>query len=252
MFEFDFNPVNCISALTTPTRFARVSSQRHSNGTTKPIAFATNTVPNSSPRRLVEFSRSALKSNLDVLLSDGADTVIDLRCDAYGHGTDWVETAARAAGFTSFLTDDHPAIEIPPSAGTHYGTSAGDRVGIVSGEIVSIKTIDAGEPVSYGNTLIASRESSVGLVSLGFADGLPRAGSNLATMTVDESVVPVVGRIAMDQCVVDLTGLSTVIGSIARTWDSLDSVREWSAAANRDPLSLVSGLSWRVQRSWTA
>ena len=252
MFVFDFNRVNCIFALTTPTRFARVFNRLHSNGTTKPIAFATNTVPNSSPRRLVEFSHSALKSNLELLVTGGTDTVIDLRCDAYGHGADWVETAARAAGFTSFLTDDHPAVAIPASAGTLYGILAGHRVGVVSGEIVAIKTIDAGEPVSYGNTWIAQRESTVGLVSLGFADGLPRAGSNLATMTVDGTIVPVVGRIAMDQCVVDLTGLSTAIGSIARTWNSLDSVREWSTAANRDPLSLVSGLSWRVQRSWTA
>ena len=200
----------------------------------------------------MEFSHSALKSNLELLVTGGTDTVIDLRCDAYGHGADWVESAAHEVGFTSFLTDDHPAIAIPPSAGTLYGVSAGHRVGVVSGEIVAIKTIDAGEPVSYGNTWIAQRESTVGLVSLGFADGLPRAGSNLATMTVDEYEVPVVGRIAMDQCVVDLTGLSIAIGSIARTWNSVDSVREWSTAANRDPLSLVSGLSWRVQRSWTA
>ena len=199
----------------------------------------------------MEFSHSALKSNLDLLLGVGADTVIDLRCDAYGHGTDWVEDAARAAGFTSFLTDDHPAVDVPPSAGTLYGTSAGTRVAVLSGEIVALKTIDAGEPVSYGNTWIAQRESTVGLVTLGFADGLPRAGSNRASMTVNGAVVPVVGRIAMDQCVVDLTGHSVIVGAIAQTWDSLASVSEWSTAAARDPLSLVSGLSWRVERTWT-
>jgi alanine racemase len=252
MFEFDCSRANCSSAHTTLTRSVTHCSQLLWNGTTKPIAFATNTVPNNSPRRRVEFSRSALDSNLAALAASSIDAIIDLRCDAYGHGADWVRDAAESHGFDSFLADDEPFAPIPSATTAIFGINGGARVATLSAEIVAVKHIAAGEHVSYGYTWTADRSSQLGLVSLGFADGLPRAGSNVATMTIEGHRVPVVGRIAMDQCVVDITDLSVTVGSTVSLWDSVDSIAEWSTCARRDPLSLVSGLSWRVERSWVS
>ena len=176
--------------------------------------------------------------------------MIDIRCDAYGHGSDWVSESARELGFSAFLTDDDPIAPIPESTGLTYGTEHGVRVAVVSAELVAIKTIPAGDSVSYGYTWTAPAESRIGLVSLGFADGLPRAGSNTASLTVAGHEVPIIGRIAMDQCVVNLSGVDAQVGDVVSTWETVESVTVWANAARRAPLSLVSGLSWRVERSW--
>lgn len=200
----------------------------------------------------MEFSRSALLSNLDLLDRNSVDPAIDLRCDAYGHGADWVRDAARERGFVAFLTDDSPRVPIPASTHDLYGSAGGVRVGTLFGELIALKSIAAGETVSYGNTWTAQRSTQLGLVSLGFADGLPRAGSNHASMTVGGVSVPVVGRIAMDQSVVDLTQLTVAVGDSVSVWDTPESSRTWADIARRNPLSLLSGLSWRVERRWVA
>ena len=209
-------------------------------------------MPNNSPRRLVEFSRFALDSNLAELARSLPDSVIDLRCDAYGHGASWVREAAVAHGFDEFLDDDRPYDEVPTCTGLLFGVTDGSRVATVTAEIVATKSIGIGEHVSYGYTWTAERDTRLGLVSLGFADGLPRAGSNRATMTLAGKRVPVVGRIAMDQCVVDITDVTVSTGDVATFWDSVESLKEWAQYSSRDPLSLVSGLSWRVERSWVS
>ncbi|MFM2412748.1 MAG: hypothetical protein RLZZ587_1081 [Actinomycetota bacterium] len=198
----------------------------------------------------MEFSRSALEENLRTLANE--DAIVDVRCDAYGHGAQWVHDAARDAGLSAFLTDDDPLAPVPQSTAVLYGISAGRRVAVLSGEIVAIKSVASGDTVSYGNTWAATRASTLALVSLGFADGLPRGGSNVGLMTVGAHTVPVVGRIAMDQCVLDITDISDEVSAVARVWDSAQSVETWATASRRDPLSLVSGLSWRVERRWTS
>lgn len=209
-------------------------------------------MPKSAPLRLVEFSRSALISNLQSILLSSPGFVVDLRCDAYGHGDEWVEENARELGLTAFLTNDDRLAPIPPGTATLYGIGAGKRVAVVSAEIVATKHISVGETVSYGNTWTAARPTRLALVSLGFADGLPRAGSNVASMSIAGQRAPVVGRIAMDQTVLDITDIDASVGMTAHVWNSTESISEWSSASLRDPLSLVAGLSWRVERSWLA
>lgn len=198
----------------------------------------------------MEFSRSALEENLRTLARE--DAIIDLRCDAYGHGEHWVAEAAREAGLSAFLTDDDPMAPVPQSTGVLYGVTSGRRVGVVSGEVVAIKSVVTGDTVSYGNTWAAQRDSTLALVSLGFADGLPRGGSNIGHMTIGAHTAPVVGRIAMDQCVLDITDIPADISEVAQVWDSVESLATWARASRRDSLSLIAGLSWRVERRWTS
>jgi len=70
--------------------------------------------------------------------------------------------------------------------------------------LVNVKRIGAGAGVSYGHTWIAPADTTVGLLPLGYADGLPRIAGNRATVRISGRDVPIVGRICMDQCVVDL------------------------------------------------
>ncbi|MBF4769064.1 alanine racemase [Nocardioides agariphilus] len=68
------------------------------------------------------------------------------------------------------------------------------------------KRIDRGEGVSYGRTWIADDATTVGLVPVGYGDGVPRHGSNAIEVAIDGVRRPVRGRVCMDQVVVDLGG----------------------------------------------
>jgi alanine racemase len=243
--------VNCSSALTTPLQFATLSSPPLSSGTTSQIAFAPSTVPN-SPRRRVQFSVDALRENLRRLTEGGPESlVVDLRCDAYGFGASWVRATAESVGCDKFLTDDNVLDPIPPTTSELFGLSAGLPVATLIGEIVAMKSINSGESVSYGYTWTAERPTLLALVSLGFADGVPRSGSNVTTARVNEVSAPVVGRIAMDQLVLDVTEIPAELGDDVQFWSNHDEIAAWAKSANRDALSLVAGLSWRVERDWS-
>ena len=70
--------------------------------------------------------------------------------------------------------------------------------------LAHVKGIGPGVGVSYGGTWVAERETALGLVPLGYADGIPRAAGNVASVAIGGRQHPIVGRVAMDQFVVDL------------------------------------------------
>ncbi|CAN5444076.1 alanine racemase [soil metagenome] len=81
-------------------------------------------------------------------------------------------------------------------------------------KIASIKRIAAGESLGYGRTFVTTRDSVIALVPVGYADGYPRGLSNCGKVSVNGSMVPVVGRISMDWTLVDVTDLpSAAVGS---------------------------------------
>jgi alanine racemase len=67
-----------------------------------------------------------------------------------------------------------------------------------------IKKIKTGDSVSYGRTWTANESTTIGVLSIGYADGLPRMASNKWQVVINGGVYPLVGRITMDQCCVDL------------------------------------------------
>src|SRR4030095_8895696 len=73
-------------------------------------------------------------------------------------------------------------------------------------QLVNVKQISAGAGVSYGLTWTAEAATTVGLVPLGYGDGIPRHASNRAWVGWSGTRVPVRGRICMDQFVVELGG----------------------------------------------
>lgn len=72
--------------------------------------------------------------------------------------------------------------------------------------IISIRTIGAGESVSYGRQYTADSSRQIAVISAGYGDGLTRNSENLEVL-VKGIRVPVIGRICMDQCMIDVTGL---------------------------------------------
>jgi alanine racemase len=73
--------------------------------------------------------------------------------------------------------------------------------------ITQLKAIPAGHPVSYGRSFIPTRDTTAAIVYLGYADGYRRCFSNRAKMKIGQAIVPVIGRVCMDQVILDVTGV---------------------------------------------
>lgn len=106
--------------------------------------------------------------------------------------------------------------------------------------LVVTRTIAAGAAVGYGNTFHAPREMRIGIVPLGYADGIPRALSNRGAFAVDGIRCPIVGRIAMNMTFVDITHAPrahvempvTLIGIDGEANVSADDWAHWAETIN--------------------
>jgi alanine racemase len=88
----------------------------------------------------------------------------------------------------------------------------------LTSQIISIRKIAKGEAIGYGSIYTADKETIVGVVACGYADGYPRSASN-APAAVDGVITKVIGRVSMDMLMVDLTDITSAkIGSHVELW----------------------------------
>jgi alanine racemase len=116
-----------------------------------------------------------------------------------------------------------------------------------------VKEVKAGSSVGYGGTAVLKSDTKLGVVALGYADGIPRNTNNLAGVFVDKKRAPIIGRVSMDQFVVDLG-----ITSNAKTGDEVIvfgdgsggeyTVDEWAKAANTINYEIITRIGPRVPR----
>lgn len=76
--------------------------------------------------------------------------------------------------------------------------------------VVHLKTVPPGTGISYGHTFVTARETRVATLPVGYADGYPRALSNQGHVIIRGQYAPILGRICMDQCMVDVTDIPGV------------------------------------------
>jgi alanine racemase len=79
--------------------------------------------------------------------------------------------------------------------------------------VIQVKPLAAGEPVSYNAIWSASQDTRVATLRLGYADGYPRALSSKASVLIHGQIKPQVGRVCMDQLVVDIGDLEAEVGN---------------------------------------
>ncbi len=86
----------------------------------------------------------------------------------------------------------------------------------VKSRIAAVRALPAGAKISYGCTATLERDSKIAVLPMGYGDGLPRCLSNKLEVLIGDKLCPVLGRICMDMCMVDVTGLPEVrAGDIA-------------------------------------
>ncbi len=135
----------------------------------------------------------------------------------------------------------------------HMGTGA--ELGLkpamkVKAEIHLVKDVKKGAPVGYSGVESTRQDTKLAIITMGYSDGIPRPTSNKAGVFVAGKRAPIIGRVSMDQFVVDLGidskakagDIATVIGGKGYSID------EWAAAAGTINYEIVTRIASRVPR----
>ena len=118
--------------------------------------------------------------------------------------------------------------------------------------VSTIKHYEPGTCVSYGRRWTAPRRTRMGVLAIGYADGLPRLCSNRCSFAAKGGFAPQRGSICMDMCMVDLTELPEVdVGSEVELFGPANSIYKLSDAAQTIPYELLCSVSKRVPRVYT-
>lgn len=116
--------------------------------------------------------------------------------------------------------------------------------------VASVKDVPAGTPVSYGCTHVLERDTRLAALTAGYADGLPRVCSDRLEVWLQGRRIPVVGRICMDMCMADVTGLDVHPGDEAEIFGRHLPAEEAAALAGTIQYELLCAVSPRVPREY--
>ncbi|MDD6090133.1 MAG: alanine racemase [Clostridiales bacterium] len=134
-----------------------------------------------------------------------------------------------------------------------YGDTSG-RLGLrpcmrLVTTVSTIKFYEPGTSVSYGRRYTTDRRMRMGVLAIGYADGLPRLISNKCCFAARGGFAPQRGSICMDMCMADLTDLPEVdVGSEVEIFGERNNIYKLSDAAQTIPYELLCAVSKRVPR----
>lgn len=135
-----------------------------------------------------------------------------------------------------------------------------DRFGLrqvmtLRARLTLVKDVPAGQGVSYGHTYVTDRATRLGLVPLGYSDGIPRHASSTGPVQAGDLRTTVAGRICMDQFVIDLgpdhpARVGDWVTLFGPGDDGEPSVQDWADAAGTISYEIVTRLGARVPRRY--
>ena len=116
--------------------------------------------------------------------------------------------------------------------------------------IAQIKKVSASETVGYNRKGVLQRDTIIGTVCVGYADGVPRRlGNGRGFMLLHNTLVPIIGNVCMDMCMLDITDLpETKEGDMVEIFGEQYSVAEVATRAETIPYEILTGISQRVKR----
>lgn len=121
----------------------------------------------------------------------------------------------------------------------------------LTGALIAVRDIDAGESVGYGGTWVAQRPSRIGTVSCGYADGYPRTAPPGTEVVIRGQRVPLAGRVSMDMLAVDLTDLPAArLGDAVELWGAQLPIDELAQACGTIGYELLTKVTGRVPRRY--
>lgn len=116
-----------------------------------------------------------------------------------------------------------------------------------------IKTLDAGEEISYGGTYTTTRTQRIATIPVGYADGYPRCLSNIGKVIINGKYAPIVGRVCMDQFMVDVTDIENIdveteVVLVGTQGDCTITMEEFANAAHSFNYEQICSIARRVPR----
>lgn len=115
--------------------------------------------------------------------------------------------------------------------------------------IVQIKEYECGETVGYSRRGVINRKSKIGVVPIGYADGLKRQlGNGNACFYVNGKAAPIIGNICMDMCMIDLTDIECKENDTAILFDENHSIERIAEACDTIAYEILTSISQRVKR----
>jgi alanine racemase len=116
-----------------------------------------------------------------------------------------------------------------------------------------LKWISKGNCLSYGRTFTARKKMKIATVTSGYGDGYPLSASNRAHVLIRGQLCPVVGRVTMDQCLIDVTGLSEVcvgdqVTLIGQQFQEKITAPDLAQQTGTIPWNILTSITYRVPR----
>ncbi|KIP93813.1 hypothetical protein RU09_05200 [Microbacterium sp. MEJ108Y] len=123
----------------------------------------------------------------------------------------------------------------------------------LTASVVHSSVVPAGTPVGYGGAYVTERATRLSVIGVGYADGIPRELAVGAAVAIDGIRCPIVGRVSMDQIVVDTGDVTPPRGTTAVVFgpegEAVPTVQEWARWAGSIPHTIVTGIGRRVERA---
>ncbi|MGN0065831.1 MAG: alanine racemase, partial [Nocardioides sp.] len=217
--------------------------------------------------RAADAARAGLIECVGVMGHLGCGDHVDASCHRDGVAT--YERALRTAARHGIrprlrhLAATSAALRAPLTHHTLLRTGAG-LVGIDPGRsgllrhsatleapVVQVRRVPAGATIGYGHDHAAPRTTWLGLVPLGYADGIPRSASSRAEVLVAGVRRPLVGLVSMDQCVVDLGPSAPAPGTVVTVFGGAKGaprLTDWAVWAGVLEHEVLTGIGRRVER----
>jgi alanine racemase len=123
----------------------------------------------------------------------------------------------------------------------------------VKARITQIKSLPAGTGVSYGHRFVADREMVLGVIGIGYADGIPRNLSDRMTVSINGQAVKQIGAITMDQIMLDVTDLpllqeGDVVTLLGQDGAQMITADDWAAQLGTISWEILCGFKNRLPR----
>jgi alanine racemase len=213
-----------------PTAIARVKSNPGVGAVTLMTHFANADDARGIAWQLERFERSAGAEPLQRSLANSAAVLRYPQAHA-----DWVRPGIMLYGCSPFAEHIGADLDLKPAM-------------TLASEIIALRDLAPGETVGYGGAFIAERETRIGVVACGYADGYPRHAPTGTPVLVGARLTRTIGRVSMDMLCVDLSGVPEArVGTAVVLWGEGNPVENVASAAGTVGYELLCAVAPRVR-----
>ncbi len=122
-------------------------------------------------------------------------------------------------------------------------------VAVLKTTVTQVKNIKAGDTVGYGRLGVLPDGGKIATVKIGYADGYSREfGNGVGTMLINDKLVPTIGSICMDMCMLNVTGLDVNVGDEVIVFNHQHTIVELAKQIGTIPYEILTNVSQRVKR----